>query len=567
MHILSVLIRSKKDLFIYLTLVLLEISLSLLVVLSLIPLTDYFINGSLESINKVTIYLLNTYNEYGIKIHLLSVAAPFVGLNVLKSLLEILNRKVVLKLKYKAIKYIYNDLLNSLFYSSLKNFRKISHGHYMNVLSKEVSNVGDAIGHFGVTIGNVFQILVYLILPFSIDFGLALITLVSLFFVSLPFIYIQKFSLSLGKKNVETANNFISFLSERLSGFKLIISNNLQEKVIKDFNSLIDKHSKVATKAQILNSALPKLFTPIGMSILIFAIYLKGENVSIPSLAATVWSFLSILPMLSSLLQTNLHIKNLIPSYKHIYEIVNESHLNIENFGTIKNISFKDKFEFINVEYGYTSKLLIFSKFNYEIQRGEVTVIYGESGVGKSTLIDIILGLNQINKGKILLDGVNIYDLHLKTYRNIFGYLSQDIFLFNCSIRENLLLYNSNLSEDKIMAILNKSGLIKIMNQLPNGINTMVGENGQNLSGGQRQRLALAMVLAKEPKILILDEPTSSLDDESDSELWSVISELTPEYTIIVVTHKLTYLRDNFNVIQLNRSNKYIIGKWINQKK
>jgi ABC-type multidrug transport system fused ATPase/permease subunit len=567
MHMLSVLIKSKKDLILYLTFLLIEIVISSLVVISLIPLTDFFINGSLESTNKVTFFLLEVYKKYYIHINLLSVALPFIILNIIKSLVEIVNRKIVLNLKYKAIAGIYNDLLYALFFSSLKNFRRYSHGHYMNILNKEVSNVGDAIGHFGVTVGNFIQILVYLILPFSIDFYLALIILLCLAFVSFPFIYIQKFSLKTGKMNVITANAFISFLSERFSGFKLIVSNNLQDKVINEFKILLMKHSTVAIKSQILNSAIPKLFTPLGICILIFSIYVKGESVSIPSLAAILWSFMSILPMLSSLLQTNLHIKNLIPSYNCIYEIVHNSHLNRDKFGILKDFSFSDKIEFVNVDYHYNSEKSIFSNFSCKILSGEVTVIYGDSGVGKSTLVDMVLGINRINNGDIFLDGISIYDLDLGSYKNLFGYLSQDIFLFNSSVIDNLYLYNPNISKLELNEILIKSGLLKVIQQLPNGIDTLIGENGNSLSGGQRQKLALAMVLTKSPKILILDEPTSALDEESESEFWDLISELIPDYTIIVVTHKLKYLREYFNIIKLSKDNFFESGKWIKYKK
>ncbi len=547
--------KCPRRLALYFVLLILEVCLSTLVVISLIPLTDYFVRGdSLVGGNNVTVYLASQYSHFGLNINLLTIAAPFLIANLARSIVEILNRKTLLGLKYTATREINNRLLFALFYTDFSIFREYQHGKYMNIFNKEVLNISDGIGQFGIGLASLLQVLVYIILPFTLSFHLAISVFISLILVSVPFFLLQKSSLKFGKRWVKSSNLISSFVSEHLTGYQHIVTNNYQDRTIGQFNKLYDQYILAAEKSQLLKTAVPRLFTPLGMLVLILSVYFQRDEIPLSTLAAVVWSYISILPLISTIIQANLSIRNLLPSYKHVNSVINRGNFNLNSskFGSKKEIGFQKGFEFRNIELSYKGGKIIFSNFNAQIPAKKVTVLLGPSGVGKTTLINLLIGLIYPNAGSVCIDGDSIYDFDLRSYRSLFGYLSQNHFLFNASIRENLLISNPYATEIELDLALERSGLYyEISNDILD-LKSLVGENGQNLSGGQRQRLSLAMVLIKSPKVLILDEPTSALDETADQAIWNIISDLSKEITVVVITHRLANVNESYNIIKLD---------------
>ena len=172
-------------------------------------------------------------------------------------------------------------------------------------------------------------------------------------------------------------------------------------------------------------------------------------------------------------------------------------------------------------------KKIVLKDLSFIIKKNKITALVGESGSGKSTIADLLIGIISPQSGKILIDGKNLTDYQIDTFRNKIGYVSQDIFLFNDSIKNNLKWFTSeNVDDNQIWEALNLSGADKFINELPEKINTVVGERGVQLSGGQRQRLSLSRSFLKFPEILILDEATSSLDSLSENEIQNALNNL-----------------------------------------
>jgi ABC-type multidrug transport system fused ATPase/permease subunit len=549
--------KQPKLLFTYVLLLIFEVFFSTLIVLCLIPLTDYFVSGEILGQNKVSLTLLRIYANFGIDIDLMSVSAPFLAANIIRSAVEILNRKLLFKLKYAATREVNNRLLNSLFHTDLYVFREYQHGQYMNVFNKEIVNISDGIGQFGIGLASFLQVLVYLLLPFSLNFNLALTAFLSIIIIAMPFILLQRSSLKFGKKWVQSSNKISSFIGERLSGYQFIVTNNYQSRVINEFNKLYDVYVSAAQKSQLLKTAVPRLFTPMAMFALILSVYFQKEIIPLSTLSAIVWSYISILPLISTIIQANLSIRNLVPSYQHVNSIIKNGfdNLNSRSFGSDIKRDVEIGFEFENICLSYVQEKKIFSELNLRIPAKSVTVLQGPSGVGKTTIINLLIGMIYPTSGKIKIDNHSIYQFNLKSYRKLFGYLSQETFLFNATLRDNLLISQPNATDYEISNALLRSGLAYEISNNVLALNTIVGENGRNLSGGQRQRLSLAMVLIKNPKVLILDEPTSALDESADKALWKIIESLSTELTIVVVTHRLKYVKDSFNIIKLDFNN------------
>ena len=209
------------------------------------------------------------------------------------------------------------------------------------------------------------------------------------------------------------------------------------------------------------------------------------------------------------------------------------------NFEKLENqISLQD------VNFSYVENFNVLNQVSLTIKSGKTTAIVGSTGSGKSTLIKLLLRLYEINSGKILYDDIELKDFKLSTLREKIGLVSQDVFLFEGTVFENIAYGNLNATEEEIWDAAKQSEAIDFINDLPNKENTIVGERGQKLSGGQRQRISIARAILKNPEILILDEATSSVDNETEAAIQRSLDVLKQERTVIVIAHRLSTIRN-----------------------
>ncbi len=227
-------------------------------------------------------------------------------------------------------------------------------------------------------------------------------------------------------------------------------------------------------------------------------------------------------------------------------EVVTEIHGNIE----FRNVSF---------DYG---QVKILNNLSFSIARGTSVAIVGLSGGGKSTLIKLIVGLLKKDKGELLLDGKDIDEIHLDSYYDHISYLSQDTPIFDATIRDNIVFDEHSLSDEELYEILEKVHLQEKVSQLPDGLDTLVGEKGVKLSGGERQRLAFARIIAQKRNILILDEPVSALDNITEQSLMETILQEFKDKTIIIVAHRLNFIKDVDKILVVDQGSVVGEGKF-----
>lgn len=209
---------------------------------------------------------------------------------------------------------------------------------------------------------------------------------------------------------------------------------------------------------------------------------------------------------------------------------------------------------FVNVSFRYGSRVDVFTDFNLEIEQGKITAIVGESGSGKSTLIHLLQNIYPIGGGKIFIDYMDITQVKNESLRKIVGVVPQNIDLFKGTIAENIAIGDFMPDVSKITQIINSIGLQDFINELPNGLNTDIGENGQALSGGQRQKIAFARMLYRNPEIIILDEASSALDTESEEQLMKVVKQLREEgKTVIMIAHRLSTVTNADTIVVMEK--------------
>jgi ABC-type multidrug transport system fused ATPase/permease subunit len=522
-------------------------------VLAIVPLADFLFDPMLIDPSKVTLFVQDKFLVLGIPINFWSLGIFFASLNLLNGAFKVIVRYAVLNVKYLILRNLFNDTLSKFFNTKWSFFSEESHGKLLNTMNKELSIVGDTIGHIATQFAQVIQFIIYLSIPFWLNASMTVIAIVIALGFGILFLRLNKLSYKLGQKNTATSNIALGVLTEILQSARIILGfgkhNNAKLRYLKAF----DEHMKVTIKSQILSAIVPNFFMPLGIvaTVIAFGISLaQGDR--LPELTAVLWSLLSIMPIISSFIQTNIGINNFIPSYEQLLYLRKKADESKEINGNKTFKSLIKGIRFNGVYFSYPNRENVIHNLDLYVQKGKVTALIGPSGSGKSTITDLVLGLQSPSKGKILIDETPLSEYKQISYRAKIGYVPQDSVLFHSSIRDNLLWSSESSNEDELWEALDAANASSFIKQLPEGINTIVGDRGTRLSGGQRQRIALARALLRKPEFLILDEATSALDSESEKLIKKSIEGLAKDTTILIVAHRLSTIEnaDQVYVIQ-----------------
>lgn len=234
-----------------------------------------------------------------------------------------------------------------------------------------------------------------------------------------------------------------------------------------------------------------------------------------------------------------------------VFEVVDDEHFKKETFGNRSIKKVKGDFEFKNVTFSYDESKKVLKDISFKVNANETVAFVGKSGSGKSTIFSLINKLYNIDEGEILIDGININDLTKDSIRNNMSIITQNPYIFNFSIKENLKLVKENMTDEEMIDVCKTACLHDFIMTLPDGYDTLVGEGGLTLSGGQRQRLAIARALLKKTEIILFDEATSALDNETQNEIQKAINNMKGEYTILIIAHRLSTVIDSDRIIMI----------------
>ncbi|PGB66450.1 ABC transporter ATP-binding protein [Bacillus toyonensis] len=432
----------------------------------------------------------------------------------------------------------------------------------INILTTELARVS-----YGINL--ILQLLATILFTF-IQVGLAFLLSpqvtvfvlgFGLLFLVASRVFIKKARI-LGGKTSELAKDYLSGITDHFNGIKDIKSNTLEGSRLDWFQSITKKMSSEQMEYMRIRSN-SQLFYKISMAILIaFFIFLSVNmfQAQTAQLLLIILIFSRLWPRFMTI-QSNLEqLAASIPAFKSLWELQQECNEAVEMQDIymqkhIKPICIKQGIECKDVSFRYNKQEALYAlqNINVQIPINSMTAIVGHSGAGKSTLIDVLMGLIQPEKGQVLIDGIPLTTDNLLSLRRAISYVPQDPFLFNASIRENLMMIDSNVNEEQIWAALEFAAATEFVRMLPNGLDTLIGDRGVRLSGGERQRLVLARAILRKPSILVLDEATSALDTENEVKIHSAIERLKGTMTIVVIAHRLSTIRNADQVIVLGK--------------
>ncbi len=349
-------------------------------------------------------------------------------------------------------------------------------------------------------------------------------------------------------------------LQEKIEQIEQIKSYNLEEQMLKDFFKKLNMSTKQKTKGEIVAGTLTGIATAI-LKLGIISVAVVGVNMLIAGeinilvyiaflmMTTSIYlpiegiiTFMSMIVMLDAVVGRIKEIKTMpIQEGKKQIEITNY------------DIEFKD------VHFGYDNYSVI-NGISFIAKQGEITALIGSSGSGKTTVAKLAARFWDIDRGKILIGGKDISEVDPETLLKNFSIVFQDVILFNTSIKDNIKIGKKNATDEEITRAAKIARCDDFINKMPNGIDTIIGENGQRLSGGERQRISIARAILKDAPIILLDEATASLDVENESLIQEALSELIKEKTVIVIAHRLRTIRNADKIVLLNAGKIEAVG-------
>ena len=379
----------------------------------------------------------------------------------------------------------------------------------------------------------------------------------------------DKYSDNVSYKNGEKVYNLVDktsgFISEIVRGTKDIKILNAEESFLEEADKYMNNANTVRLKSNITDEKLSTISSIISelsklLIGLIIVYELMNGNLSIES-ALIIYNYKGTISCLKSDLSSiHFWISNFVLDSNRTYDILDDNKFPKEKFGN-KNISkFKGHIEFKDVNFSYEENIPVLKNLNLEVLPNEVVGFVGPSGAGKSTIFNLISALNKPDSGEILFDGESINELTKDSIRGNLSVISQNAYIFNMSIEDNLRIIKKNATKKEIEKACKMACLDEFIESLPNKYKTIVGEGGVTLSGGQRQRIAIARALLLNTEVLLFDEATSSLDNTTQEKIQKAIENLKGKYTILIIAHRLSTVINSDKIYVINKGTVEGVG-------
>lgn len=444
------------------------------------------------------------------------------------------------------INAIRSDLFARIQTLSMNFFSQQLEGDILNRFLEDASTVEYALvvaipsGLLGI-----FNILISGSFLFFIDWQLAVLSCVGLTVCLLAPRWFLPLAIQEGYKLRQQSGRLASVIQENISSQSVVKLFNLEKRMNEKFSGDLDDWLRVAVRANFLAylvQRLPSLFFVL-LHLLILAIGAAmsyAELISVGKLVSYQVLFIGLNSSISSLAWVIPSLLNGVAGMQRINHLLSENPQVQDIPDAIVLPHFCARICFDNVTFSYSQKREGVKNLCLTINKGEFAVFVGPSGAGKSTILNLLARFYDPDRGRILFDGVDLRYVTVRSLRSQIGLVSQNVILFNCSLRENIRMGYLEATDEQIEAAAKAAEIHDFIISLPQGYDTLAGERGGHLSGGQKQRIALARALVRDPAILILDEATSSLDSISEAGILATIEQLAKDRTVIAITHRLT---------------------------
>lgn len=482
------------------------------------------------------------------------IAVGIIVIYVVKNVYVIIEKNQIYIFSYKLQRKISTGLLNAYMNKPYSFHLNKNISVLQRSIQEDTEQFTQCIIHLMEMIAEVFVCVAIAIYLFDVSKSIMVIIAVLLGICMLGFYKIsKKYSVKWGRQGQEYRAYTFQWMNQSLGGIKELKVLNREESFVEEYDSFYAKYVRVLRLSRLMGVVPKYIIEMVSMTGLLLAVIIKifwGQKdlvEFVPQLAVFAVAAFRLLPSVGRInehLSTVLYAK---PSVELIYNDLKEIEKpEIKSDTVDESWHFKDKLEAKKVTYAYPgSSENVIEDADFVIKRGTTVAFVGASGAGKTTMVDIILGLFIPQKGKILADGMNIFK-NLRTWQKEIGYIPQNIYLSDDTIERNVAfgVRKEDIDEEAVLRSVKQAQLFEFIDTLPDGLQTYVGDRGVRLSGGQRQRIGIARALYHNPQILVLDEATSALDNDTEKAVMDAIDRLKGEKTIIVIAHRLSTVKD-----------------------
>jgi len=457
------------------------------------------------------------------------------------------------------------DVMRRALLSSWPFLLKQKIGTLQNTLVRDVQQTGSLLGAGVQVIQSTSGFLMYLLVAINISPTMTFYAVgggIILLFILRPLLYRTQ---RIGQQTAGVEKQFSQFLSEHIIGMKSVKAAGAERAAIKDGIAHIRLLRHLSIRQSLVGTMSSSFFQPfaIVLVVVLFILTYHTPQFNIISFAASLYLIQKIFAYLESGQSALQSVSGLLPYVKNVETFKRELTLQRESFEGTAPFIFKKELAFKGVSFAYEAGLPstpsdgtlgkpILDSVSFSIRAGETVGLIGPSGAGKTSIADLLLRLFKPSIGEILLDGVPSDSIALDEWRKHIGYVSQDVFLLNSTIEDNIRFYDRTLSKENIEEAARQANIYTFIRELPEGFTTTTGDRGIMLSGGQRQRIALARALVGRPALLILDEATSALDSASEKLIQESIRALHGNVTVFIIAHRLSTVEHADRLIVLD---------------
>ena len=468
------------------------------------------------------------------------------------------------KLSQSIVKYLRSDLFRKIDHLPIKYLDTHSNGDIMSRMTNDVENISNTVSQsLGSLISGVLTVIGTVAIMFYYCWQLTLITMLTVILTIIVTKKMSKVMRRIYKRRSEILGRLNGHSEEMITGYKSIVAYNKQADVIEQFNETSDELTKVGIKAEILAGSMGPVMNCISnISFVIVAAFggyfAYTGLITIGTISAFVIYAKQFSRPINEISQLYGSVQTAIAGAERVFALIDQP--DEDNSGSIHMENFKGEVIFKNVSFSYVPGKQVLNNFNLNVKPGQKIALVGATGSGKTTVVNLLMRFYNVDSGEILVDGVNIKDINRDELRRNISIVLQDTVLFSDTVENNIKYSNINASETQVKYAAEMSNSAYFIERLPEKYKTFLKQAGSGLSQGQRQLLAIARAVLADPKILILDEATSSVDTRTEKSIQDAMVNLMSNRTSLIIAHRLSTIRDADKIVVLDNGSVVEIG-------
>ena len=524
-----------------------------------LPIYNGVINA-LSNWQEYIAYYVNQYSkDYGIQYGLMLTVALVLVTFLFKNLSNYLALQHLTKVKTGVLRDLREKMFNKIVSLPVSYYSEKRKG---DVMARMLGDVNEVQNSFFMVLELIVKepltILFSLIAMISISWKLTVFVFV---FIPISGFVISKIGKSLKSKSTKAQQEngyLISIVEESLGGLKVVKSYNAEKYFAKTFNDSINRLYQLTISIGKKNNLASPMSEFMGILVIgVLLVYggnlvlvegsLKGSN-----FITYIGLAYNILTPAKAISKASYAVKNGLAAAERVFEVLEVENTITNKEDAIVKETFTDKISIENINFSYAEENVL-KNFSLEIPKGKTVALVGQSGSGKSTIANLLTRFYDVQEGTVKIDGIDIKDMTLESLRDLMGLVTQDSILFNDTIKNNIRLGKEDATDEEIIAALKVANAYEFVKDLPNGIETNIGDAGGKLSGGQKQRLSIARAVLKNPPIMILDEATSALDTESEKFVQVALENMMQNRTSIVIAHRLSTIQKADKIVVMQK--------------